>query len=87
MIFVRHHEKCAGQPTATGKLTGSCDCKVAPMDEAARKALEKLLVALDSTSKRNAEDRDYFALRLDMLAEQIAHEAKQVRFQIRRGRR
>lgn len=79
MIFVRHHEKCSGSPSRDGRLTGKCDCKVAPMDDAARKVVETLVAALEGESISVEEDPDYLALRLDMLAEMIEDAAAKVR--------
>ena len=87
MIFVRHHENCSGRPSADGKLTGECDCKVAPMDDAARKVLEAMIAALESNSIAVGEDREYLALRLDMLADVLEHAAHMVRRRAARDKR
>lgn len=79
MIFVRHTEECAGKPNAVGQLTGKCNCKTAPLDQAARKQLERLLGKLAEDSIHAGEESEYFALRLDQLAEQIAKDARGVR--------
>ena len=79
MIFIRHHETCSGKPSNTGKLTGECDCKTAKLDEAARAELQQLLAKLAEDSLDADEESEYFALRLDELAEQIAKDARGVR--------
>ena len=79
MILVRHAEECAGKPNATGRLTGKCDCKTAKLDQAARTQLLRLLGKLATDSIRAREEDEYFALRLDALAEQIAKDARGVR--------
>jgi len=79
MIFVRHTEECAGKPNAAGRLTGTCNCETAKLDQAARKKLERLLGKLAGDSIEADEASEYFALRLDALAEQIAQEARCVR--------
>jgi hypothetical protein len=79
MIIVRHHETCSGRPSLDGRLTGTCDCKVAPMDAAARAAVTVLVDALGQESRAAEEDREYLALRLDMLAELIADQAAEAR--------
>lgn len=75
MIFIRHHETCAGTPNTSGKLTSECDCKVAPLDEDARKRLKQLLGELAGDSLKSGEETEYFALRLDMLADVITQDA------------
>lgn len=87
MIFVRHTEECAGKPNGIGQLTGKCNCKTAKLDQAARKALEKLLGKLAENSIEADEASEYFALRLDELAEQIAQEARSVRRTAKRSDR
>ena len=72
MIFIRHHEDCAGKPKPNGKLAGVCDCKVAPLDTAAYERLKIWLGELAAASLKSGEDNKYFALRLDMLADVIA---------------
>jgi hypothetical protein len=79
VIFVRHNAKCAGKPNAAGRLTGKCNCKTASLDEAARTQLKRLLGKLANDSIRAGEESEYFALRLDELAEQIAKDARGVR--------
>jgi hypothetical protein len=76
VIFIRHHEDCAGAPKPNGKLSGVCNCKVAPLDEDARKRLKKLLGKLAGDSIKSAEEMEYFALRLDMLADVILDDAR-----------
>lgn len=49
------------------------------MDLAAREAVETLVAALDHESRSVEEDREYLALRLDMLAELIADKAAKIR--------
>jgi len=79
VIFIRHTEECASKPNATGHLTGKCNCKTAKLDAAARKQLGCLLDKLTEDSIHAGEHPEYFALRLDELAEQIAKEARSVR--------
>jgi len=79
VIFVRHTEGCAGKPNAVGRLTGKCNCKTAPLDEGARTQLQRLLGKLATASIDAGEQAEYFALRLDALAEQIAKDARGVR--------
>lgn len=79
MIIVRHHEKCASAPDKRGRLTGTCNCKVAPLDAAALDQLKSLLGKLADDSLAAFEEAEYFALRLDSLAAQIAHDARGVR--------
>jgi len=79
VIFVRHTTECAGKPNGAGRLTGTCDCKTAKLDESARKRLTRLLGDLASASIQAGEESEYFALRLDELAEQIAKDARGVR--------
>ena len=79
MIFVRHAEECTSKPNAAGRLTGKCNCKTAPLNQAARKQLERLLGKLADDSIRAGEESEYFALRLDELAAQIAKDARGVR--------
>ncbi len=79
MFFVRHTTECAGKPDASGRLTGECNCKTAKLDVAARKQLEQLLRKLDGDSIKANEQAEYFALRLDQLAEQISRVARAVR--------
>ncbi len=79
MIFVRHTEECGGKPNAAGRLIGRCNCKTAPLDQAARKQLQRLLGKLAEDSIRAGETSEYFALRLDALADQIAKDARGVR--------
>ena len=79
MIFVRHTEECAGKPNAVGRLTGKCNCKTAKLDQTARTQLQRLLGKLADDSIRAGEESEYFALRLDELAEQIAKDARGVR--------
>lgn len=86
MNFVRHTEECAGKPVA-GRLTGTCDCKTAKLDTAARGALQRLLAKLGDASIAADEDSEYYALRLDELADQIASEAKSVRRTAKRADR
>ena len=87
MIFIRHSEECAGKPNAAGRLTGKCNCKTAKLDEAARKQLERLLGKLAEDSIQAGEQSEYFALRLDELAEQIAKDARGVRRTAKRSDR
>lgn len=87
MIFVRHTSECAGNPNAAGRLTGKCNCKTAPLDEAARKQLQRLLGKLAEDSIRAGEESEYFALRLDELAELIAKDARGVRRTAKRADR
>ena len=87
MIFVRHTEECTGKPNAVGRLTGKCDCKTAPLDQAARKQLVHLLGKLADDSIRAGEESEYFALRLDELADQIAKDARGVRRTAKRSDR
>lgn len=75
MIIVRHHATCA----ALDGLTGTCDCKGAPMDLAACEAVAVFVDALVHESRVVEEDREHLALRLDMLAERIKDEAIRVR--------
>jgi hypothetical protein len=49
------------------------------MDAAAREAATTLVDALDQESRAAEEDREYLALRLDMLAELVAGEAAKAR--------
>jgi hypothetical protein len=79
VIVVRHTEDCAGAPNTSGRLTGKCDCKTAKLDEAARKQITRLLAKLAEDSIDAGELSEYFALRLDGLAEQIAKDARGVR--------
>jgi len=79
VIFIRHHETCSSKPNAAGKLTGECACKTAKLDEEARSALHELLAKLAEDSLDADEESEYFALRLDELAEQIAKDARSVR--------
>ena len=79
MIVVRHAEECTGAPNAFGRLTGKCNCKTAKLDQSARKLLMQLLGRLASDSLKAGEESEYFALRLDALAEQIAKDARLVR--------
>jgi hypothetical protein len=79
VIFVRHTEECAGKPNGAGRLTGKCNCKTAKLDQAARIALQRLLGKLADDSIEADEQSEYFALRLDELAEQVAKEARRVR--------
>jgi hypothetical protein len=78
MIFIRHTSGCSSKPVA-GRLTGKCDCKTAKLDVAARKQLANLLGKLASASLDANEESEYFALRLDELAEQIKKDARGVR--------
>ena len=87
MIFVRHTEECAGKPDAAGRLTGKCNCKTAKLDQAARTQLQRLLGKLADDSIRAGEQSEYFALRLDELAEQIAKDAGGVRRTAKRSDR
>ena len=87
MIVVRHTETCAGKPDAAGRLTGSCDCATAKLDESAREQLRRLLGDLAVASLDADEESEYFALRLDELAEQIARDARGVRRTARRADR
>ena len=79
MIMIRHTENCAGKPNGAGRLTGECDCKTAKLDKEARTKLQALLAKLAEDSIDGDEDSEYFALRLDDLAEQIANDARGVR--------
>lgn len=79
MIIVRHSEKCAGKPDGAGRLTGKCNCKTAKLDQIARTQLQQLLGKLANESIRAGEESEYFALRLDALADQIAKDARGVR--------
>lgn len=87
MIIVRHGEKCTGKPNGAGRLTGKCNCKTAPLDKAARTQLQHLLGELADDSIRAGEESEYFALRLDELAEQIAKDARGVRRTAKRADR
>lgn len=78
MIFIRHHENCTSKPNG-GKLTGECNCQTAKLDEAARVELEQFLAKHAEDSIDADEESEYFALRLDDLAEQLAKEARNVR--------
>lgn len=86
MIFVRHTEECTSKPVA-GRLTGKCNCKTAPLDQKARTQLQRLLDKLAEDSIDADEASEYFALRLDELAEQIAKEARSVRRNAKRSDR
>ncbi len=79
MIFIRHSENCAGKPNAAGRLEGECNCQTAKLDVAARTELEQLLARHSEESIDADEESEYFALRLDDLAELIAKEARNVR--------
>lgn len=79
MIFIRHSEDCTGKPNAVGRLTGKCNCETAKLDQAARDQLQDLLGKLAEDSLAADEDSEYFALRLDELAEQITKDARNVR--------
>lgn len=79
MIIVRHTKECAGKPDANGRLTGRCNCKTAKLDESAMKRLRLLLGTLAGESLKAGEESEYFALRLDELADQIAKDARGVR--------
>lgn len=87
MIFVRHAEDCAGKPNAVGRLTGECNCQTAKLDQDARKQLQQLLGKLAEDSIDADEESEYFALRLDELAEQIAKDARGVRMTAKRADR
>lgn len=87
MIIVRHNETCSSKPNRSGRLTGTCDCKTAPLDEAARTQLQQLLGQLADDSLRADEEPEYFALRLDAMAEQIAKDARGVRRTAKRPKR
>jgi hypothetical protein len=88
MIVVRHTEECAGKPDpATGRLTGKCNCKTGKLDQAARKQLMKFLGTLASESIMVGEESEYFALRLDNLADQIVEDARRVRRTAKRSDR
>jgi hypothetical protein len=87
MIFVRHTEECTGKPNAVGRLTGKCNCKTAKLDGAARAQLQRLLGKLADASIRAGEESEYFALRLDELADQIAKDARGVRRTAKRADR
>ena len=79
MIFIRHTDECAGKPNAAGRLTGTCDCATARLDQEARTQLEALLGKLADDSIEADEQSEYFALRLDELAEQVAKASRNVR--------
>ena len=85
MIVVRHTEECSGKPNGAGRLTGRCNCKTAKLDDAARKQLQRLLGKLAGDSIRAGEESEYFALRLDELADQVAKDARGVRRTARRS--
>ena len=87
MIIIRHAEECAGKPNAVGRLTGKCNCKTAKLDKAARAQLQRLLGKIADDSIRAGEESEYFALRLDELAEQIAKDARGVRRTAKRSDR
>lgn len=87
MIFVRHTEECAGKPNGAGRLTGKCNCETAKLDGAARASLKRLLDKFADASIAVDEDSEYFALRLDELAEQVANEARSVRRTAKRADR
>jgi hypothetical protein len=87
MIFVRHTEECAGKPNGAGKLTGKCNCKTAKLDGAARTQLQRLLGKLADDSIHAGEESEYFALRLDELADQIVKDARGVRRTAKRADR
>ena len=86
MIFVRHTEECTSKPIA-GRPTGTCNCKTAPLGQKARTQLQRLLDKLAEDSIDADEASEYFALRLDELAEQIAKEARSVRRNAKRSDR
>ena len=85
MIIVRHHAACKSKPDIAGRLTGTCNCKTAPLDEAARTQLQTLLKKLSDDSLHANEDPEYLALRLHVLAEQIEKGAHRVRCAIKRA--
>ena len=85
MIIVRHTESCASNPNAAGRLTGKCNCKTAPLDEAARAQLQQLLKKLAKDALRAGEEPAYFALRLDALADQITKDARVARRAVKRS--
>ena len=87
MIFVRHTEECASKPDRAGRLTGKCNCKTAKLDQTARTQLQRLLGKLAGDSIDAGEQSEYFALRLDELAEQIAKDARGVRRTAKRADR
>ena len=87
MIFVRHAEECTSKPNAVGRLTGKCNCKTAPLDQAAQKQLQLLLDKLADDSIQAGEESEYFALRLDELAALIAKDARVVRCRAKRSDR
>jgi hypothetical protein len=87
MIFVRHTEECASKPDAAGRLTDKCNCKTAKLDQRARTQLQRLLGKLAEDSIQAGEQSEYFALRLDELAEQIAKDARGVRRTAKRSDR
>lgn len=85
MIIVRHTEECTSKPTLHGELTGKCNCKTAKLDQKARKLLINLLGMLAEHSIKAGEESEYFALRLDGLAEQIQRDARGVRLTAKRA--
>jgi len=87
MIIVRHTEECASKPNGAGRLTGKCNCKTAPLDQKARTQLQRLLDKLAGDSIDADETSEYFALRLDELAEQVAQVARSVRRTAKRSDR
>lgn len=87
MIIVRHAKECSSKPDARGHLTGRCNCKTAKLDERARKQLMKLLGTFAGDSIKAGEESEYFALRLDELAEQIRKNAHSVRMTAKRSDR
>jgi hypothetical protein len=87
VIVIRHTNECAGKPNAQGRLTGKCNCKTAKLDERARKQLVSFLGGLADDSIKAGEDAEYFALRLDVLAEQVRKSAHGVRMTAKRSNR
>ena len=79
MIFIRHTEECAAKPDRAGRLIGKCNCKTAKLDEAAQAQLQRLLGKLTADSIAVGEQSEYFALRLDALADLIAKDARVTR--------
>lgn len=79
MILVHHTDECAGKPSPKGLLTAPCNCKTAPMTADARKRLTSFLGTLAGESIKAKEPALYFAVRLEILALQIAKDARAVR--------
>lgn len=72
MIVVPHTEECSSRPVK-GQATGVCNCKVAPLMEAARQAFRKFVGGLAGASCDAEEDPAYFVKRLYLLLEEFEH--------------